>query len=34
MVRQQGEYYGKIVRFQGWDAFLPTYKECASSAYR
>lgn len=34
MVRQQGEYYGKIVRFQGWDAFLPTYKDCASSAYR
>ncbi len=34
MVRQQGEYYGKIVRSQGWDAFLPTYKDCASSAYR
>jgi uncharacterized protein len=34
MVRQQSEYFGNIVRFQGWDAFLPTYKECAVSAYR
>ena len=34
MVRQQGQYFGNIVRFQGWDAFLPTYKDCAQNAYK
>ena len=34
MVRQQGEYFGNMVRFQGWDAFLPVYKECRDRAYQ
>lgn len=34
MVRQQGEYFGNIVRFQGWNAFLPVYKECRDRAYQ
>jgi uncharacterized protein len=34
MVRQQGEYFGNMVRFQGWNAFLPVYKECRDRAYQ
>lgn len=32
MVRQQGEYFGNIVRFQGWDAIIPEYRQCADAA--
>jgi len=32
MVRQQGEYFGNIVRFQGWNAVIPEYKKCADQA--
>jgi len=32
MVRQQGEYFGNLVRFQGWDAVIPEYKKCAQWA--
>jgi len=32
MVRQQGEYFGNIVRFQGWDAIIPEYRQCAAAA--
>jgi hypothetical protein len=34
MVRQQGEYFGNLVRFQGWDAFMPEYKQCRDGAYQ
>ena len=34
LVRQQGQYFSNIVKFQGWDAFLPTYKDCAQNAYK
>jgi len=34
MVRQQGQYFKSIIRSQGWDAFMPTYKECAQRAYK
>jgi UPF0716 family protein affecting phage T7 exclusion len=32
-IRQQGQYFGNIIRFQGWDTFLPVYKDCKLSAY-
>jgi len=32
MVRQQGEYFGNIVRFQGWEAIGPEYRQCAEAA--
>lgn len=32
MVRQQGEYFGNLVRFQGWDAVIPEYRKCAQWA--
>jgi len=34
MFRQQGEYFNKLAQFQGWDALMPTYKDCAQSAYK
>lgn len=34
MVRQQGEYFGNLVKFQGWAAFMPEYKQCRDGAYQ
>lgn len=32
MVRQQADYFGNIVKFQGWGAFMPEYKQCQTNA--
>ena len=28
MMKQQADYFGNIVRSQGWSAFMPEYKQC------
>lgn len=31
MVRQQADYFGNIIKFQGWANFMPEYKQCQSN---